>query len=181
MSATTHSPVRPKRSPEDTARERSPNRKEREPVKRWRSKANSRAVETKKERIVNGVAVGKTRDEAAIAAGVSPSGLESLLKTHPGFREKVEKGEEEYRKVAAGVIDESLEEVAKEVVKIALKGEDERTRASTGLRLLQGRGVLVEKQEQHQNGPIEHILRVVYDEPGQRGVSPPSRPALPSG
>ena len=61
------------------------------------------------------------------------------------------------------MLDRQLEAIAEAHVKIALKGQEEATRAKVQAGILKGRGVLVDSQQVEQHGAVEHIIRIVRE------------------
>lgn len=132
--------VKPKRTPEQIAAEgRSPNRK---PRAKWTELLTKKTLESTKRRIANGVAVGKTLEEASLDAGAMASSGKTMMAHDAAFLAAIEEAKAEYRRKAEGIIDENLEKVATEVVRLSTVAEDERTRLTGGLAILRGRGVL---------------------------------------
>lgn len=133
------------------ATKRSPNRRD-----RWRGKARSNALKTKKTRIIQAVAIGHTRPEAAVEAGTTPSAVGRLERQDANFKEVLLNAEEtarQYRAMAAGVIDGELEAIAKRVVQTVQETKDEKLLVDGGIKLLKGRGVLVDKSLQEMEVP----------------------------
>ena len=177
MNKETLSHIKPKRTPEQIAVEgRSPNRGERVRLERIRRRTKGR-----KETFVEEKRLGKTDEEAA-AIILTP--LERVLQWQRydiDFGKECREAIDTLRLRAQGGIATLLPQ-AVEVAEKLLKSGSEKVQLGTVALVLKGMGVLVEKQENHQEGPIEHILRVVYDDSDKkRNSSSPEKPSLPPG